>query len=57
MSRPKYSHEPDEWFDSLVDLLRHLVDVHGVEETPELWRSGRERFDQLHAEAHGSERK
>lgn len=48
-----YSHPADQHFEFLVDYLRHLVDVHGIEETPELWRSGRERFDALHAEAHG----
>jgi hypothetical protein len=49
-----YSHPADQYFDSLVDYLRHLVDMHGIEETPELWRSGRDRFDLLHAEAHGA---
>lgn len=48
----KYSHPADEYFESLVEFLRHLVDVHGVEESPELWSSGRDRFDVLHAEGH-----
>ena len=51
-SRVPFSHPPDEHFQSLVDYLRHLVDSHGIEETPELWRSGRDRFDELHTEAH-----
>lgn len=54
MSRTKipYHHAADDYFVSLVDYLRHLVDVHDVEETPELWRSGREQFDAIHAELH-----
>ncbi|HZQ33708.1 MAG TPA: hypothetical protein VFB19_18500 [Mycobacterium sp.] len=51
-TRPKFAHEADEYFVSLVDYLRHLVDRHGVEETPELWRSGRDTFDAFHATAH-----
>lgn len=51
--RVPYSHPADEHFTMLVDYLRHLVDTHGVEETPGLWRSGRDRFDALHEEAHG----
>ena len=51
MSKP-YSHAADAWFESLVDYLRHLVDDHAIEETPELWRSGRDRFDALHEAAH-----
>lgn len=39
-------------FDSLVTYLRHLVDDHGIAETAELWKSGREQFDALHAGAH-----
>lgn len=54
MPKPKtpYSHPADEHFVSLVDYLRHLVDRHGVEESADLWRSGRELFDALHATAH-----
>jgi hypothetical protein len=48
-----YHHPADEYFDSLVDYLRHLVDRHGFKETPELWRSGRDIFDKLHAHNHG----
>jgi hypothetical protein len=48
-----YHHAPDQHFEYLVDYLRHLVDFHDVEETPELWRSGREQFDAIHAELHG----
>lgn len=50
--RVPYSHPADQHFEGLVDYLRHLVDVHGVEETPELWRSGREQFDALHSQLH-----
>jgi hypothetical protein len=39
-------------FDSLVDYLRHLVDDHGIEETDSLWKSGRDRFDDLHSKCH-----
>lgn len=49
---PPYHHPADEHFVSLVDFLRHLVDRHGIEETPELWSSGRIQFDGLHEEAH-----
>lgn len=51
-SPPPYSHPADQYFESLVDYLRHLVDYHDVEETPELWRSGRDAFDALHSAAH-----
>lgn len=54
MSARPYLHEADEHFEWLGDYLRHLVDVHDVEETPELWRSGRDRFDELHAQLHES---
>lgn len=50
-TRP-YFHDPDEHFVSLVDYLHHLVEVHGLLETPELWRSGRDEFDRLHGESH-----
>lgn len=50
--RPAFSHPADQHFEWLADYLWHLVDVHGIEETPELWRSGRDEFDRLHAEAH-----
>lgn len=50
--RVPYSHPDDEHFEFLVPYLRHLVDVHGIEETPELWRKGRTHFDEFHEEAH-----
>jgi hypothetical protein len=53
MARKAFSHPADQHFTWLADYLRHLVDEHGIEETRDLWRSGRERFDALHAEAHG----
>lgn len=53
MSVPKFAHPADQHFVWLADYLRHLVDAHGIEETPELWRSGRDAFDALHAAAHG----
>lgn len=53
MPKTPYSHPADQHFEFLVDYLRHLVDDHFIEETPELWRSGRDTFDRLHAEVHG----
>jgi predicted RNA-binding Zn-ribbon protein involved in translation (DUF1610 family) len=49
---PAYSHPADEWFESLALYLRHLVDTHGLKETPDLWASGRDQFDVLHNHEH-----
>jgi hypothetical protein len=56
LTKIPYSHPADQHFEWLADYLRHLVDVHGVDETPELWRSGRDQFDQIHAALHDTER-
>lgn len=53
--RAPFSHPADEHFEFLVAYLRHLVDDHGEEETPDLWRSGRDKFDALHAAYHSTE--
>jgi predicted RNA-binding Zn-ribbon protein involved in translation (DUF1610 family) len=52
IATPAYSHPADEWFESLGSYLRHLVDVHGLKETPELWASGRDQFDTMHNHEH-----
>lgn len=54
MPKTPYSHPADQHFEWLQDYLRHLVDEHGIEETPELWRLGRTHFDEMHADAHGA---
>lgn len=53
--REPFSHPADEFFPSLVDYLRHLVDRHSVHESADLWRSGRDTFDGLHREAHSAD--
>jgi hypothetical protein len=52
ITAPVYSHPADEWFESLAAYVQHLVGVHGLKETPDLWASGRDQFDVLHNSEH-----